>query len=118
MSSKGAEAEQAACVYLQRQGLTLLTRNYQCRRGEIDIIMQDHGSVVFVEVRQRAQSGLVSAAQSVSLSKQKRLQAAALHFVMTHPALSEAPMRFDLISFDGNAMQWHQNILQWDNYGH
>lgn len=118
MNGKGADAEQAACTYLQRQGLKLLARNYHCRRGEIDIVVQDRDCLVFVEVRQRAQSSLVSAAQSVSASKQMRLKAAALHFVMTHPAFNEAPMRFDLITFDGDATQWHQNVLQWDSYGH
>ena len=49
----GDHAEQLACVFLQQQGLQLVTRNYRCRGGEIDLIMRDDDSLVFVEVRYR-----------------------------------------------------------------
>ncbi|MCP3669207.1 MAG: YraN family protein, partial [Gammaproteobacteria bacterium] len=49
----GTEAEDLALEYLKQQGLTLLNRNYHCRRGEIDLIMQDGNFLVFVEVRYR-----------------------------------------------------------------
>ncbi len=51
----GDHAELLACRYLQRHGLRLLTRNFHCRRGEIDLIMRDGDSLVFVEVRYRQQ---------------------------------------------------------------
>ncbi len=118
MNSAGAGAEQAACAYLQKQGLSLLARNYRCRRGELDLIMQQGPTLVFVEVRQRAARGLVSAAESVTRSKQSRLLAAARHYLMTHPQQADAPMRFDLIACNGDALDWQQNILQMDGHGY
>ena len=61
----GDYAEQLACGYLQRHGLQLLTRNYRCRRGEIDIVMRDGDSLVFVEVRYRHRTAFGTAADAV-----------------------------------------------------
>ena len=48
---KGKTAEDQACDYLQRKGLRLIEKNYTCRLGEIDLIMEDKHHIVFVEVR-------------------------------------------------------------------
>ncbi len=55
----GAKAEKAAENYLQQQGLRRLAQNYQCRFGEIDLIMQDGDTLVFIEVRCRAENAPV-----------------------------------------------------------
>ena len=52
----GKQAEDFVCHYLQKQKLKLITRNYSCRYGEIDLIMRDKTSLVFVEVRYRQNS--------------------------------------------------------------
>ena len=62
MSDAGRTAEQLAAAFLERQGLTLLARNYRCRFGEIDLVMRDGDSVVFVEVRLRRSSAFGGAA--------------------------------------------------------
>ncbi len=116
MIGRGIRAEQAACDFLCQQGLKLRERNYHCRRGELDLVMQHGPTLVFVEVRQRAARGLVNAAESVTRSKQKRLLAAARHYLMSHPALAEAPMRFDLIACDGEDLVWQQDVLQSDSH--
>lgn len=73
----GAEAEDLACRYLVSQGLTLLTRNFSTRRGEIDLIMQDRGVIVFIEVRFRRSNSFGSPAESITARKCARLKAAA-----------------------------------------
>ena len=68
----GQHAENACCKYLQKQGLKLLSRNYRGKRGEIDIIMQDKDSLVFVEVRYRKNNLFGGALASITPKKQKQ----------------------------------------------
>ncbi|MEN8719872.1 MAG: YraN family protein [Oceanococcaceae bacterium] len=110
----GQLAEDQACQFLQMRGLQLITRNFRCRRGEIDIIMNDGGTVVFVEVRQRQADALVGAAASVSSAKQQRLIAAARFWIARHPTHAAAFMRFDLVAIDGDALDWQQDVLHVD----
>ena len=68
----GQAAENAACVYLQAQGLTLLNRNFHARQGEIDLVMLEKTTLVFVEVRFRSRSDFGDAATSVTLQSNKK----------------------------------------------
>ncbi|WP_338846338.1 YraN family protein [Massilia sp. W12] len=106
----GAQAEDAALRWLQQRGLRLLTRNYRCRRGEIDLVMQDGACVVFVEVRQRSSAWAGGAAASVDRAKQRRLQAAAAHWLQRQKRMPNC--RFDLLALDGEQVQWIKNIIQ------
>ena len=112
--NRGASAEAQAHSYLEREGLRPIERNYRCRLGEIDLIMRDGATLVFVEVRQRAKGSLVSAAESVSHTKQRKLVAAARHFLMRNPAYSDHAMRFDLVAIDGDQPRWQRNVMQID----
>ena len=96
----GKQYEELACKYLCKQGLKLLTRNYHCRRGEIDLIMRDKESLVFVEVRYRRQSRYGSASESVNWQKQQRLIAAAEHYLL-HEFKTQPAARFDVIAING-----------------
>lgn len=96
----GADAETAACAFLVRQGLKLLTRNYHCRYGEIDLVMKQGDELVFVEVRLRNQDHFGTAAETVTPQKQARLRAAAAHYLQQHNA-HDKPCRFDIIAFNG-----------------
>ena len=100
--SSGRSAEALALRHLCDQGLRLLTRNWSCRSGELDLVMRDGDTVVFVEVRYRQQSRWGSAAESVGRSKQQRVIRAAEHFLLTHPRLANRPCRFDVIAAEGN----------------
>lgn len=97
-AERGQRAEAGACDYLQRQGLRLVERNYRCVRGEIDLIMRDQETLVFVEVRYRAGQRFGGAAASVDARKQARLVAAALHYLQQHPAAGRRPCRFDVMA--------------------
>ena len=96
----GKQYEDLACKHLCKQGLKLLTRNYHCRRGEIDLVMRDKESLVFVEVRYRRQSRYGSASESVNWHKQQRLIAAAEHYLL-HEFKTQPAARFDVIAISG-----------------
>lgn len=98
--SAGADAEQRAEHYLQSQGLVSIERNYRCRRGELDLIMGQGETLVFVEVRLRTHAGFGSGAESVTAAKQKKLRIAAEHYLQAHPQRRLQPARFDVVWFD------------------
>jgi putative endonuclease len=100
---RGDAAEDAALVHLQSQGLRLVQRNFKTPGrggGEIDLIMREpDGTLVFVEVRQRASARQGGAAGSVTFVKQRRIVLAARHFLMRLG--SEPPCRFDVVLMQG-----------------
>ena len=108
----GAAAEQAAARWLRERGLRLLAQNYHCRGGEIDLIMRDQDTLVFVEVRARAAGSPVSAIDSVDSRKQKRLALAVRHYLASHPEAAERFMRVDLLAHNGRQWSWRRNILE------
>ena len=94
--SQGRQGEIQALTYLQHNGLTLVERNFRCRLGEIDLIMLDHGTLVFVEVRKRKNMRHGGAAGSVTASKQARLISAAQVYLSRykeHPGCRPRPPR-------------------------
>lgn len=108
--ARGKDAEDAALRFLESRGLRLVARNYRCRLGEIDLVMRDGPSLVFVEVRARGDARHGGAAASIGYPKQRRLTAAARHFLMSHPRSAQLPARFDVVAISGpggdNPPQW------------
>lgn len=111
MRARGKFAEDAAATFLQQQGLTLVTRNYQCRFGEIDLIARDGDALVFVEVRMRASRAFGGAAASITASKREKLLRTARHYLSGLPRLPAC--RFDalLIGGEGTAPEWLKNVF-------
>lgn len=99
MNDRGRDAEQLALRHLTGAGLRLLSRNYTCRLGEIDLILQDGDTLVFVEVRQRRSVTFGSAGESITVRKQGRLVAAARHYLARQRTLPVC--RFDAVLVDG-----------------
>ena len=112
-ADRGRAAEDRACNYLLEHGLVLLERNYRCRRGEIDLILQDADTLVFVEVRYRRQGSFGSAAESVDRHKQTRLTACASHYLQRQPLADHTACRFDVIAIDGfeQTIEWIRNAF-------
>lgn len=107
----GDRAEAQALAHLRHHGLTLVERNYRVARGprsrggEIDLVMRDgDGTLVFVEVRSRRSARYGGAAASVGIAKQRSLVFAARCYLMRLAA--PPPCRFDLVSVDGEQVQW------------
>lgn len=110
----GRRAELAACRYLQQQGLTLVEGNYRCGSGEIDLVMRDGQTLVFVEVRYRRSVRFGSAAESVDGRKQGKLLAAAAHYLQTHPKAARRACRFDVVALAGQQtdIDWIRDAFQ------
>ena len=102
---KGLVAEQQVKQYLSEQGLLWLASNYRCRVGEIDLIMNDHQHLVFVEVRARSSKAFGSALETVTYAKQQKIIKAALHFMLVHKQYNHWPARFDVVSLQGELKQ-------------
>lgn len=94
----GLLGEQLALAKLLANGLKLVTRNYRCKLGEIDLVMLDGKTLVLVEVRYRTSNDYGGAAASVTWSKQQRLIRAAEHLLMKRAALRRYPARFDVVA--------------------
>ncbi|MEJ2790205.1 MULTISPECIES: YraN family protein [unclassified Pseudoxanthomonas] len=104
---RGQAVEAAARELLRRAGLTDLAANALYRGGELDLVMRDATrpgtpTVVFVEVRYRQSQLFGGGAASVDAGKRRRMVHAALRFLQDHPALADAPCRFDVIDAQGD----------------
>lgn len=112
MNNRGAPAEQWAAHYLQKQGLKLIEQNYRGRFGEIDLIMQDGNTLVFIEVRLRRNTDFGGAAASIDIHKQKRIISTSQQYLS---GLAHIPAcRFDVMLLSdaqGNNAQWLQNAF-------
>jgi putative endonuclease len=107
----GAQAEQLAAQFLQRHGLKLVESNYRSRFGEIDLILRDGDSLVFVEVRQRSRSDFGGAAASIDPRKQHRLILTAQHYLAALPHIP--PCRFDAVLLDSaNNIEWLKGAFE------
>lgn len=107
MSSAGELAERLAERHLEAAGLKPVARNFRCRMGEIDLIMQDGGCLVFVEVRLRKHREFGGAAASIDRQKQQRIVKTAQHYLAT--LARTPPCRFDVVLLDaleGARIDW------------
>lgn len=93
----GRAQEAKAAQYLRAQGLKLLCKNYHCRFGEIDLVMADSQTLVFVEVRFRRTAQYGSAIATVTQTKQRKIRLTAADYLQRHPRYSACPCRFDVI---------------------
>ena len=106
----GGEAEERAARFLAQHGLRIVARNYRTRVGEIDLIAQDAGTLVFVEVRMRSSARFGGALGSVTPRKQSRIAAAARHYLMR---LGREPRcRFDVVTLEGAQPTWIRGAFQ------
>ena len=108
--ARGHAVEVAARDLLQRAGLTELATNANYRGGELDLVMQDATrsgtpTVVFVEVRYRQSQAFGGGMASIDTGKRRRLVHAAQRFLQDHPALADAPCRFDAVLFEQGARE-------------
>jgi putative endonuclease len=109
MNVEGARAEDLCADLLRAAGLRLIERNWRCRMGEIDLIAEERGMLVFAEVRMRTGPGFGGAGESVTAAKRARLIAAArLYLSRQRQARVSTPCRFDVFLVDGitTQVQW------------
>ena len=111
----GTYWEKIAEAFLSARGLRLLQRNFSCRLGEIDLVMDDRGTLVFVEVKYRKSSTHGSGADAVNLHKQNRISRTAAFYLATNPARADQFCRFDVVSIDPDkaeqGINWIKNAF-------
>jgi len=115
--NKGKAAEEIACNHLQQNGLKLIDKNFYSRYGEVDLIMQDQDTLVFIEVRYRKNLDYGGALESVTPSKQKKIQTTALYYMQKKGDAYNS--RFDVVALTGNdinnqnklSIEWIQNAF-------
>jgi putative endonuclease len=102
----GNRFEDAAREYLEARGLRLVRANFLCRHGEIDLVMREGETLVFVEVRYRRNSAFGGALGSVTMAKRRKLISAAHIWMAWHPHDARRPSRFDVMAFEGEDVEW------------
>ena len=93
---QGKDAEDACCDYLKSFGFKLVEKNFNCRLGEIDIIMTDKNILVFVEVRFRKNNNFGGGLESITVAKQKKLRKTAELYLQQNNQYKNS--RFDVVS--------------------
>lgn len=110
-NNAGLEAEKLAATFLMNHGLKLVAQNYHCRFGEIDLIMMDAKTLVFIEVRLRSNQQFCDAGTSITAQKKQKLILTAQHYLQTH---GESQCRFDAIlmsKVDLEHIEWVRNAF-------
>lgn len=105
----GAAGEDRAAGFLRSRGLRLVERNFRVRGGEIDLVCDDGGMAVFVEVRLRSGMAYGGAAASITSAKQARLLVAARHWLARH---GERPCRFDCVLIQDGRLEWLKDAFR------
>ena len=112
MNREGARAEDLCADLLRAAGLRLVERNWRCRLGEIDLLAEERGTLVFAEVRMRGPGHFGGAAESITPRKRARLVAAANGYLALLGR--EPPCRFDAIllrALDAGTIEWRRDIV-------
>lgn len=108
--------ERDAERFLADRGLVTLARNVRYRCGELDLVMLEEPTLVFIEVRFRAHEGFGGALASLDARKQARLRAAAAIYLQAHPEHARRPIRFDLLAGGGDRRRprwdWIRNAIE------
>jgi len=111
----GARFEAAAEAHLVAHGLVPVLRNFNCRLGELDLVMRDRDTLVVVEVRARAPTRFGTALETIGPAKRRRIVSATQVLLSARPELARLPLRFDVVAFEvadgagqrgGDQVQW------------
>lgn len=110
--ARGQLAEEAAARRLEALGYQIVTRNYRCRRGEIDLVARHGTCIVFVEVKARRE-GIPASLQAVDARKRRRMVRAALEY-LTERRLVGVSVRFDVaaVELDESGLPVAVQVLQ------
>lgn len=109
-TEKGAYFERVAERHLSNFGLTLIERNFRCKFGEIDLIMREKETFVFIEVKYRQTEQYGGAVNSLSPTKMQRLRRTIAHYCQQH-RISDSPLRIDFVAINGDEhCQWIKNV--------
>ena len=108
---RGNRGEDLAADFLQREGYEIITRNYICPIGEIDLIAREGNCLVFVEVRSKTSRRFGTPAESITSAKEKRLRKLANYYLVREVG-KEVPCRFDLVSIEKEGSEYSLNHIK------
>lgn len=109
---KGDEKERLAEEFLSTKGFELIERNFNCKSGEVDLIMKDGEYLVFIEVRYRENNDFGGALESITAGKQRKLRRAAEFYLLQQFGNTPPPCRFDVVGIEGeNELEWIKNAF-------
>lgn len=111
--SVGAAYEKLAGEYLLQHGYRILTYNFRCRLGEIDIVAEEGGYLVFVEVKYRKTDAKGHPLEAVDARKQRMICKTAAYYCRTHGIEGTAPCRFDVVAVLGDEISMIQNAFEY-----
>ncbi len=110
LRKQGNKAEDEAAKYLKAKGYKILKRNYLCPVGEVDIIAQKEGALIFVEVKQRSSADFGGAVAAVTKAKQNKVAKAAVAF-LKESNLSYTSIMFDIIAITEGQLEHIENAF-------
>jgi len=108
----GNQLEEFAARTLTEKGLNIVSQNYLCKMGEIDLIARDQRDLVFIEVRYRKSESFGGSVASVNKKKQRRIILAANHYLQKHQLANKVPCRFDVFAITGTIQQLEFNWIK------
>ena len=109
----GAAYERRAAEFLERNGVTILERNYSLKIGEIDIIGKDKDDYIFVEVKYRKNTSYGYPNEAVTASKQKSICRIATIYLQNKKLPNNGSFRFDVISILNDEITWYKNAFNY-----
>ena len=114
----GSKYETLAARYLEDKGYLVLSQNFRCRTGEIDLIARDETkeqrTLVFVEVKYRRNGAVGLPEEAVNENKRRRISRAADYFRMQYRISSDMPCRFDVIAIEGDKLRHHVGAFEYE----
>lgn len=107
----GTDQEKKAAEYLTENGMQILTQNFRCRQGEIDIVGKHGGYLVFVEVKYRKGTDYGTALEAVTYAKQCRICRVADYYRCRYAYGTDTAVRYDVLAIQGEEIRWVQNAF-------
>lgn len=107
----GASKEDLACAYLQKQGFTILQRNFRSRTGEIDIVCREGTYLVFTEVKYRKTAKNGAPEEAVGSAKQRKIFETARYYMARFGVSSDTDIRFDVVAILGENITLIRNAF-------
>ena len=109
---QGAQKEEQVCACLLSRGIRICERNFRCRQGEVDVVGEDEGYLVFVEVKYRASGVSGSPAEAVTAAKQGKICRVADYYRYRHGIGDDRAVRYDVVTVEGDGRTvWYKNAF-------
>lgn len=103
--SIGFEKEEIAKKFLEQNGYEIIMQNFYHKGGEIDIVAQNEGYLVFIEVKYRTSSKQGTPEEAITWKKRQTIYHTAQYYMLRHGLSEETPCRFDVVVILGNQMK-------------